>query len=134
MGRKTKPGPKELANLKPIQKGQVLNPLGINQRTAWTDAIRDHGHRLLSADEDGKKLALALGLDADKTTWLEVSVHRLFRAAVTGDLAAIREIMDRCEGTPARKMEISTPRGTLLRVKVSYDRPQNRNTTEDDGL
>lgn len=79
---KRRPGPKELANLRPFQPGQSGNPGGRPKTKILTDALRLH---LDEKDKAG-------------VTNAEKLARALVARALTGDVSAYREICDRVEG------------------------------------
>ncbi len=126
--------PNSLAALKKhqVKKGQILNPAGVNRKRPWSEELLLESDTLLSESEDGEKIRLLLKLPAD-ATWKQAGARVMVRSGVgRRDLAMLRECMDRIEGTPARKMEISTPGNKVLRIKVVYDRVVPRGPISED--
>src|ERR1700733_10144463 len=89
---------KSLANLKlPIKPGEIRNPLGINRKRPYTERLIEYSEALLSASAFGEKVRKSLKLPKNATC-ADAVVVGLLRMALNGNLAAIKEIMDRIEG------------------------------------
>ena len=71
----------------PFKKGRIANPTGINRRKAWADAVRIVMNEVDPETQRPRLLLLA---------------ERLLSEAMTGDMAAIKEIGDRLDGKPAQ--------------------------------
>lgn len=96
--KKRKMNPQSLANLRPpIRPGEVLNPLGINRKKPYTDRMRTRSDELLKASPEGRRILKSSNL-GDDATWADAVILELMRKAATGDLPAIKEVIDRIEG------------------------------------
>jgi hypothetical protein len=113
--------PRSLQNLKPIQKGEVRNPEGINRKRPYSDRMFAHSEELLEATEEGKKICEALKLPED-ATWADAAVRRLMREALKGNIAAIKEMADRIEGKAPERLEITGPERKEIVIRLIHDR------------
>jgi len=100
--------PKSLANLRPIRKGEVRNPRGINTKRSFSERY------LISADEvipesARRKLNQRAGfmLHRKRTTWREASARALLFGASGGEVAAAKELADRVEGKAPERIELN---------------------------
>jgi hypothetical protein len=100
-----KPGPKSLANLKPVKKGEVRNPKGINRKRPWTDRMLEMTETILKKSAMGEEIRRKLRLP-ETATWSDGAVLMLMRRAVQGEVAAIKELADRTEGKVAERLEV----------------------------
>ena len=91
--------PKSLANLKPIKPGEIRNPLGISRKRPYTERLEHLSELPLSGTQEGRKIMIDLKL-TEGATWADAAMFEITRRAARGDLAAIREIIDRIEGKP----------------------------------
>ena len=57
------------------------------------------------------------GIEDDKTR-KEILVEKIFNLAKSGDLAAIKQIIDRLEGTPTNKHEIDSTSDMNVNIKI----------------
>ena len=117
--------PKSLKNLKPVKKGEVLNPHGINRKRPYSDRMFQQSEELLAATPTGQKVLEALDLPQE-ATWADAAVHKLMREAVKGNIAAVREMADRIEGRAPTRLEITTAPKTEVTFEIVLARPQVR--------
>ncbi len=73
-------------------KGETGNPNGRPKLTKLTEALRE-------------QLA-EINPDADEQTIAEEIAQTLIKLAIGGDIAAIKEIFDRCEGRPKQSVDL----------------------------
>jgi hypothetical protein len=112
-----------LANLKPIEPGEVRNPLGINRKRPITDEYFQMSDeplpellRLQINQKFGEEI-LPKG-----TTWARAnSLRRFLDAMMEGGSKAAKEIADRIEGKPPQRMEISGPEKKEITIRVKFD-------------
>jgi hypothetical protein len=95
--------PNSRANLRPIQPGQILNPGG-RPRQAATKLLREMA---------------SVSLSADGETRLRRIVDQLLCKAESGDLDAIKIVIDRLEGRPRQSINVTT--GTRERIERAVD-------------
>jgi hypothetical protein len=117
MGKKTGG---RVANLRPFKKGEPsANPLG----RPPDKLLRPYTSRLKALSEETlpEDLRLALKLEPG-ATYADAVIKRLMTRALKGEQNAMREIMDRMEGTPKQTTEISTPADRTFNIRVVYDK------------
>ncbi len=95
-----------------FQKGETGNPNGWPKLTRLTDALR-------------QQLA-ETSADATEETQAEQIARALIREAISGNVQAIREIADRCEGKPMQKVDLD------LQIKDWRTLAKNYGVTETD--
>lgn len=78
-----------------------------------------HSEELLSATEIGKAIQTAMKLPQE-ATWADAIVHKMFREAVKGNLAASREMADRIEGRAPQRMEITMQPKTEVTFQIVF--------------
>jgi hypothetical protein len=88
---------------KAFAKGQSGNPGGRPKTKAFTEALVRELHR------KGPN---------DRTPNLEMLVWKLVQLGIAGDVAAIREIANRLEGTPVQAHEVSGPDGQAFTLRI----------------
>jgi ribosomal protein L18E len=86
---------RQLAGLKPFQKGQSGNPAGRPKTAILSNAIR-------------KKLTEIDETDPQRRTYAEILVEQLVMKAKTGDVQALKEIADRTEGKARQSVSLTT--------------------------
>ena len=124
--------PNSRKNLKPVKKGQVLNPLGINRKRPFTDRISQHSEELLSASKEGEQIRRALNLAPD-ATFADAAVKRLMREAIKGNVRAFGEMADRTEGKAPQRIELGIDGGLQITVKhIGSPRDSSSAKTEQD--
>lgn len=99
---------------RPFKKGESGNPNGRPpKRLCLTNMLEDELRRLSPIDDNG-----------EKRTWAELVARALVRQAVKGDMAAIRELLDRLDGKPkqASSLEVSGPGGEPLTLTTERAR------------
>jgi len=133
--KKKKPmSPASLANLKPIQKGEVKNPEGGRSHDPIKSAIK----RLTKAEfEDIISLALDANLEELKkiikdpsSTALRVGVaSSLIKAVGRGDFGTLTAIVERIIGSMAMKVDHTTDGKPIKQVMLYL--PKNGRTKEE---
>lgn len=113
--------PKSLANLKPAKPGEVRNPQGINRKRPFSDLYLIDANAVVP-EKWRRKLNKQFGapLFEKGMTWAEVSTRALHAKASGGDVEAVRELADRLEGKPPKRLEITAQPGRtehVLRVE-----------------
>lgn len=88
---------------KPFQKGQSGNPGGRPKTKPLTDSLRKE----LAKKAPGTQLRQG-----------ELAVWKLVQMGLAGDMAALKEIFNRIEGTPVQATEVSGPGGTGLEIVI----------------
>lgn len=111
--------PNSRKNLKPVKKGQVLNPLGINRKRPFTDRISQHSEQLLSATKEGEQIRKALNLPED-ATFADAAVKRLMREAIKGNVKAFDQMANRIEGKPAQRIDLTAAQTIETILKVEW--------------
>ena len=86
----------------PFKTGRIANPTGINRRKPWADAVRIVMNEVDPETQRPRLLLLA---------------ERLLSVALTGDMAAIKEIGDRLDGKPAKAVIADSDRSIELTVR-----------------
>jgi hypothetical protein len=86
---------RQVAGLKPFQKGQSGNPAGRPKSAILSNAIR-------------KKLNEIDETDPERRTFAEVLAEQLVMKAKTGDVQALKEIADRTEGKARQSISLTT--------------------------
>jgi len=103
----------DTSGLKPFKPGQSGNPGGRPKKLPITDALRD----LLEKPVPAK-------IDARKLTANHVLALQLIAQGAKGDLKAIAEIADRCEGKPMQRHEISGPHEGPIHFEIPGTRQE----------
>lgn len=99
--------PNSLANLRPATAGEVRNPLGRTPGTLNRSTIVKKWLEAVSKGEDGIELP-----NYDRITLA------LITKAITGDVAAFKELMDSGYGKVADKQELTGANGEPLTAIV----------------
>jgi hypothetical protein len=84
---------RRLANLKPFQKGVSGNPAGRPKSLTLSEAFRRQLSQPVPGDEQGR-------------TFAELIAVEMCQRAMTGDVAAAKEIADRTEGKPRQSVDV----------------------------
>jgi hypothetical protein len=117
--------PNSRKNLKPVQKGEVRNPKGINRKRPYTDRMFAHGEELLANSADGLKLLRKYGLSKDTGwTWADLAIHNLLMRAARGEVREIKELADRIEGKSPERLEITGPERKEITIRIKHDREE----------
>ncbi len=88
---------------KKFQPGVSGNPGG-RPTKPFTAALLRIVEKKITGDKEGRNL-------------LDAIAQQLVAKASKGDLASIREMVDRIEGTPARSMEVTGPGGGAIMIE-----------------
>jgi hypothetical protein len=113
--------PASLKNLKPIQKGEVRNPQGINRKRPFTDRMYELTEQLLNQTPEGRKIQKKFNLP-EGSTWGDAAVRRLMMEAVDGgSIPAVKEMADRIEGKAPERLEISGPEKKEITIRIIHD-------------
>lgn len=117
--------PKSLANLKPIKKGEVRNPAGINSKRPFSDFYFFHAKEVIP-EPWRKRLNKDAGgrLIPKGATWGEADSRRLHLEAATGNVNAIRELADRVEGKAPQRLEITGPVHKQITIRILHGQRQ----------
>ncbi len=86
---------RQVAGLKPFQKGQSGNPAGRPKSAILSNAIRKKLNEIDETDPQGR-------------TYAEVLAEQLIMKAKTGDVQALREIADRTEGKARQSIMLTS--------------------------
>lgn len=117
-------GPAGAGKATRFKPGQSGNPGGRPKMKPWTAAIQERADLPVSKD--------------DSRAALRAVVEKLFEMALAGDLAAIREIIDRSEGKAVQGIEIAGPSGDFIPVRLAPDvrrlRPKRDTPATRDGF
>lgn len=108
--------PKSLANLKPIQPGEVRNPTGINRGRIYSDAYENTG-RSSCPIRLRKLLIKELGKEAvpEDITWAQgISLKMHLKAIKDGDASSAKEVRESVEGKARQRMEVTGADGKDL--------------------
>lgn len=97
---------KRLANLKPVQPGEVRNPKG---RGKGNLNVATHIRRLLMAKEvvAGENLPSFIKKGA-RITQLDIMILAQIKNARSGDVQSFNALMDRIEGKPVQKQVLAS--------------------------
>jgi hypothetical protein len=102
--------PNSLKNLRPMKRGETLNPTGINAKHPVTDEYRVLGPSPLP-ELIRNKLNLALGTEYLKpgATWNQANALRRYMEAVMSDggAASSKELREAQEGKAPQRLEIA---------------------------
>ncbi len=129
MEEKRQMHPNSLANLKPVQRGEVRNPLGIGRKTYSLE------YHAVSQEPIPEAVRLALNkkfgaeLIAEGDTWARanaLSMH--FESVCRGMTAAAQEIREAVEGRATQRVELSGADG------AAAEHPTFRVTFEEEVL
>jgi hypothetical protein len=123
--------PRSIANLRPIKKGEVRNPTGINRKRPFSEAylltalevVPEFVRRRLNREAGGE-------LHPKGTTWLEADVRGLHFRAARGEVAAAKELSDRIEGKSPMRLELTSPVKTEAVIEIVYDRKRVKSFTD----
>lgn len=110
---KRKMSPKSMANLKKIQKGQVLNPLGAGAHNPLLRTMRKFSQKYFAEVIDmavmGNLEGLASIINDPKSEAIKVGVAKsLFNAIADGDWDVLDRIVSRLIGKVPDKINITT--------------------------
>jgi hypothetical protein len=122
--------PRSLKNLKPIKRGQVLNPLGINVKKR---PITDE-HWQASGELIPEKLVRRFNKEAGAEllrpgdTWARgVAIRAAYIGVMDGVVKAMKEIRESCEGRSPQRLEITgAPAKTEHVLIVKYEDRRGR--------
>jgi hypothetical protein len=123
--------PRSLANLRPpLQKGQVLNPLGISRKRPLTDCYYEDLQRPMT-DRQCKRLGLPLG-----STFAEGHARqRNLDAIQPGGEAASREMREAIEGKAPQRQEVAEAERKEVTYRVEFvNHPSNPDILEESKL
>jgi hypothetical protein len=113
--------PKSKANLKPAHKGEVRNPTGINRKRPYTDRHYEKAESLypeklrLKANKNAGTEILPPG-----ATWADAEIVQAHMGAAKGGVAQLREITDRIEGSPPKRLEITGTEHKVVTLEVIF--------------
>lgn len=103
------PTPKQLANLRPVQKGEIRNPKGKPKGTRDRATIVQEVMNTLIQVADPSNPQLR-----KKVTLYEAAMMGQFKSAINGNTAAWKEIQDTLHGKQTEKQEITGAEGQPL--------------------
>jgi hypothetical protein len=110
-----------LKNLKPVKKGEVRNPHGINCKTPMTGYYTKLAHAKLP-ENIRKKINDQMGEEvlAKGATWAEANAVRRFIAAVVGKngTSDSKEIREAIEGKARQRFEVAGIHGEEIKASV----------------
>ena len=111
-----------LANLKPIEPGEVRNPLGINRKRPWKDRYFERSEAPLP-EILRRQFNEKLGMEVlpPGSTWADAGTLRQHMdAMMEGGTKAAKEIADRIEGKPPQRMAIQGTERKEVTLEVIY--------------
>lgn len=94
--------PRAVENLKPVKKGQVLNP---NGRPKGVPNAKTRYQRILNLVEKVKNPVTG---EIEEFTVAEIMDMKMMQKARSGDVRAYKEIMDRLEGKATEHVEMES--------------------------
>jgi hypothetical protein len=108
-----------------MRPGETRNPSGRRKQWPLSAALEiDLGKRLPDTEE-GAAIRQRLGL-GHRTTWARAIAAALIRQAISGDVAAAREIADRIEGKATQRHEITGFQGGDVHFHVTYEASEHK--------
>jgi hypothetical protein len=112
--------PKSLANLKPAKKGEVRNPKGVNNRP-FTDLYYDVSQEIVP-EWWRRKLNRWAGFELHPkgTNWAAADARALHMKASRGEVSAVKELADRCEGRAPERLEIVGKTRQFVTLRVVF--------------
>jgi hypothetical protein len=126
MARKV--NPKSLANLKPIKKGEVRNPQGINRKRPITDRYYERSESPLP-ESIRKRVNKSIGEEILQpgATWAEANALRRFLSAIDPDgQPSSKEIREAIEGKAPQRLEISGPERKEITIAIRFVKSKPR--------
>lgn len=124
--------PNSIANLKPIQPGEVRNPEGINRKRPYSDRYLE-----LAEQEIPKKIREKLNKRAGQqvlqpgATWADAENLNLhLRATEEVNPKAVKELADRLEGKAPIRVEIQGATRTETTLEVIFRQRLSQSSSE----
>jgi len=117
---------RQLANLRPIKKGEVRNPHGRPKKEVCITSIINE---MLTEQANIKDKN---GVRVEKT-WLQLYSEAVLRHAIKGNSTAIKEIWDRIDGKQSQDINLNVRRIEDELRALPPPRPRKKQTVEIEG-